>query len=90
VLALLVIGATKSALVAAAYLVCFCVGTIAGMAVVTALLTLPARLGASRALSVDRAVRVVAGVASVVIGVLIAHRVGIRDGLFAATPTWNP
>lgn len=90
VLALLVIGTTTTALAAAAYLVCFCVGTIAGMAMITGLLTLPARLGAARALTVDRAVRVAAGIASVTIGVLIAHRVGIRDGLFAATPTWAP
>ncbi len=89
-LALLVIGSTASAFAAAVYLVCFCVGTIAGMALVTALLSLPARLSVVRAFTIDRGVRVAAGIASVVIGVAIAHRVGVRDGLFGATPTWTP
>jgi high-affinity nickel permease len=87
VLALLVVGATADAMTAAAYLVCFCVGTIAGMGLVTGLMTLPSRLGASHALRIDRFARVAAGVASVAIGLALAHRVGVRDGLFAATPT---
>lgn len=93
VLALLVLGTTSTALAAAVYLVCFCLGTIAGMALVTAALTLPMRLSSTRALSVERAVRVAAGIASVGIGIAIAHRVGIRDGLFGATPappSWTP
>jgi high-affinity nickel-transport protein len=90
VLALLLIAATDSALVAAIYLVCFCAGTTAGMSVVSGLFMLPARLSASRAVSLERAVRVVAGVASISIGVSLAHRVGIEDGLFAAIPTMTP
>jgi hypothetical protein len=90
VLALLVLGTTTTASAGALYLVCFCIGTVAGMALITALLSLPTRLGASRALSLDRGVRVVAGVASVAIGLAMAHRVGVRDGLFAATPTFSP
>src|SRR4051812_24747938 len=38
VLALLVIGATPSAVVASVYLVCFCAGTVMGMGAITALL----------------------------------------------------
>lgn len=90
VLALLVLGTTRDPFVAAAYLLCFGVGTIAGMAVVTVLLTLPAHLGAGRAHRFGRGVRMIAGVASVVIGVLLAHRVGVQDGLFEVTPHWRP
>lgn len=90
VLALLLIATTDSALTAAIYLVCFCVGTTAGMATVSALFALPARLGASRAISVERAVRVAAGVASIGIGISIAHRVSVEDGLFAAIPSMTP
>lgn len=90
VLALLVIGTTGTPLAGAVYLLCFCAGTILGMALVTTLLTLPARLSVARAVRIERAVRLTAGVASIGIGVLLAHRVGIRDGLFAATPTWTP
>lgn len=88
VLALLVLSTTNSAAAAAVYLVCFCFGTIAGMAVVTTLLALPARLGAARSVRIDRYVRVAAGVASIGIGLVMAHRIGIRDGLFAATPVF--
>jgi high-affinity nickel-transport protein len=90
VLALLVLGTTTSAFAAAMYLVCFCVGTIAGMALITALLSLPTGLSSARALSLERGVRVAAGVASLALGLAMAHRIGVRDGLFGATPTWTP
>ena len=90
VLAFLLLSTTSSALVASAYLLCFSVGTIAGMAVVTTAIALPARLKPTRALAMERVLRVAAGVASIGIGLSLAHRVGIRDGLFAAVPTWTP
>lgn len=90
VLALLVLGATTSALAAAVYLVLFCIGTIAGMALVTALFALPARMSPAHAHRLERAVRVTAGFTSVAIGLAMAHRVGVRDGLFAATTAWSP
>lgn len=90
VLALLLLGTTDSSLAAAAYLLCFSVGTIAGMTVVTTAMSLPARLKPARAVRIDRALRLAAGVASIGIGLSLAHQVGIRDGLFAAVPTWTP
>ena len=90
VLALVVIGATDTALAAAVYLMCFATGTIAGMALFTAILALPARLNARWATRMERGIRLTAGVASVVIGVLLAHRVGIQEGLFAAAPIAGP
>ena len=87
VLAILVLGTTTSALAAAVYLVCFCAGTVGGMALVTALLSLPAQLNPARALSFERGIRVVAGIASVAIGLVMAHKIGVQDGLFGATPT---
>jgi hypothetical protein len=89
VLALLVLGATSSALAAAVYLVCFCVGTIGGMAAITSMFAVPAIVSPVRAMRFERGVRVLAGVVSIVIGLLLAHRVGVTDGLFAATPTWS-
>ena len=86
-LALLVIGTTKSALAASVYLLCFCVGTIAGMGMVTMLMTLPMRLRPASAPRFERAVRLVAGCASIVIGIALAHEVGVTRGLFGATPT---
>lgn len=89
-LALLLIGTAATPLAASAYLLCFGIGTVAGMAVVTMALSLPARLDARRAVAFDRALRVSAGVASIAIGLLLAHRIGVQDGLFAAVPRWAP
>ena len=90
VLALLLVSTATSTMAAAVYLLCFGVGTVAGMAVVTTLLTLPTRLKHRRAIAFDRALRATAGVASIAIGVYLAHKIGVRDGLFAATPHWEP
>ncbi|MEX2179045.1 MAG: hypothetical protein WD801_10065 [Gemmatimonadaceae bacterium] len=85
VLALMVLGTTTGPWAAAVYLICFGLGTIGGMMLVTVLLTLPVRLSSARAMTMERLVRVTAGVASVVVGVLLAHRVGVQDGLFAVS-----
>lgn len=85
VLALLLVGSTDSATAGLAYLVFFCLGTVVGMAAMSAIFALPARLDPERALTLHAGVRVASGVASVAIGLLIAHRVGIEEGLFAAS-----
>ena len=90
VLALLLVGTATTTVAAAAYLLCFGIGTVVGMAVVTTLLTLPTRLRPDRAFRFERALRATAGVASIAIGVYLAHKIGVRDGLFAATPRWEP
>ena len=90
VLALLILSATDSVAAAAAYLVTFCFGTVIGMGLITALLTVPARLGSVYFASFDRGMRVAAGLASLVVGLLLAHRVGVTNGLFAATTSWTP
>lgn len=90
VLAFLLLGTASSAFAGAVYLLCFSVGTIVGMAVVTTAITVPARLRPARARTIERVLRVAAGTASIGIGLALAHRVGIRDGLFAAVPTWTP
>ena len=90
VLALLLVSTAATTTAAATYLLFFGAGTVAGMAFVTTLLSLPSRLRPDRALAVERALRTTAGVASVAIGVYLAHKIGVRDGLFAATPRWEP
>jgi hypothetical protein len=60
------------------------------MAAVTVLMTLPVRATGRHAVRIERFVRVAAGVASIAIGLSLAHRVGIEDGLFAATPHAAP
>jgi hypothetical protein len=89
-LALLVLGATSSALASSVYLIVFCLGTIGGMALITALFAIPAAVSPERALRFERTIRMTAGFASIAIGLALAHRVGVTDGLFASTPTWTP
>jgi predicted membrane-bound spermidine synthase len=90
VLAFLLLSTASSPFAAAVYLLCFSIGTIAGMAVVTTAIALPARIRPARAVAIERTLRVAAGVASIGIGLALAHRVGIRDGLFAAVPPGIP
>lgn len=90
VLALLLIGTASGPLAAVLYLVLFSAGTVAGMTAVTMLLCLPALLHPARAARVERWLRGTAGVASVAVGLLLAHRVGIEEGLFAASFTRGP
>jgi high-affinity nickel permease len=88
--AMLVLTAIPSPVVGVVYLVVFGVGTIAGMTLVTAAIAVPSAYAANRVNGAHRYVQIAGGVASVCFGLFLAHRVGIVDGLFAATPHWTP
>lgn len=75
---------------AAGYLAVFGIGTIAGMLLVTVSIAAPSLLAVRRFAGMNRALRIVSGVASIAFGILLAHRVGFVDGLFTATPQWTP
>lgn len=87
--AMLVLTAIDNPLIGITYLLVFGVGTIAGMALITAAIAVPSAYAAARLNGAQRYVQLAAGVASVCFGLLLAHRVGVTDGLFAATPTWT-
>lgn len=68
-------------------LLLFGTGTIAGMMLVTVVMSLPARYSPGHFQSVRGWLRYASAVVSVGFGLLLAHRVGFVDGLFlAATP----
>lgn len=73
-----------------AYLLVFGVGTIGGMVLVTLAIAAPSALSAKRFVNVQQYLRVASGVASIAFGLFLAHEIGVRDGLFSATPTWDP
>jgi len=75
---------------AAAYLLVFGVGTIAGMALMTLVIAAPSALAAARVSNLQRWIRLGSGALSVCFGLYLAHRVGFVDGLFTSTPTWAP
>jgi hypothetical protein len=88
--ALLVLAAIPGWASQLAYLALFGIGTIAGMAAITATIAVPVTIAASRFETLRTGLRLASGVASIAIGLILAHRVGVVDGLFAATPVWTP
>jgi high-affinity nickel permease len=88
--AMLVLTAIPNPVVGIVYLLVFGVGTVAGMTLITAAIAVPSAYAATRVKGAQRYVQLAAGVASVCFGLFLAHRVGVVDGLFAATPHWTP
>ncbi len=71
---------------AVGYLAVFGVGTIAGMLLVTASIAAPALFATRRFSGMNRSLRIASGLASIGFGLVLAHRIGFVDGLFAAMP----
>ncbi len=87
---LLVLPLIADARWAAAYLVVFGVGTIAGMALMTLAIAAPAVFAAARVASLQRWIRLASGGLSVCFGLYLAHRIGFVDGLCTGAPRWTP
>lgn len=75
---------------AAAYLLVFGAGTIAGMALMTVVIAVPSVYAATRVASMQRAIRLTSGTLSLCFGLYLAHRIGFVDGLFTGAPRWTP
>ena len=87
---LLALPLIASPLLAAAYLVLFGIGTIAGMVVVTLAIAAPSVYMAHRMERARHVLRYAAGMASIAFGLWLAHRIGFVDGLFTGAPAWTP
>jgi high-affinity nickel-transport protein len=72
------------------YLLVFGLGTVAGMVLVTALIAVPSLYAARRAPTLERWLRLASGALSLGVGLFLAHRIGVVDGLFGAAPQWDP
>jgi ABC-type uncharacterized transport system, permease component len=81
-LMLLVLATVTSRMAGLAFIVVFGVGSIGGMMAMSLLLGLPLQLTASRFARTHIAVQVLAAVFSIGLGVVMAYRIGILDGLF--------
>jgi hypothetical protein len=88
--AVLVLNAIREPLLGLVYLLVFGVGTIAGMTMVTAAIAVPSTWAMARVGSMQRYLRMASGVASVAFGLVLAHQIGVVDGLFSADPQWQP
>jgi ABC-type nickel/cobalt efflux system permease component RcnA len=88
---LLVLAAISTPLWSVAYLVIFGIGTITGMMIITAAISIPFVLGsAGQFLRLQRGLRVASGLISLGFGLLVAYRIGVVDGLFGAEAHWTP
>jgi high-affinity nickel-transport protein len=84
--ALLVLTTIRHPVWALLYLAVFGLGTIIGMALVTAGITLPLGALAGRFRGADRFVVRGLGAVSIAVGLWLAYRVGFTDGLFLGEP----
>ena len=66
------------------------IGTIAGMMVITAAISVPFALSGGQFLRLQRSLRVASGLISLAFGLVVAYQIGIVQGLFGAHPNWTP
>jgi cytochrome c biogenesis protein CcdA len=88
--ALLVLATIQDTGTAIAYLVIFCVGVAAGMAVLTTVIGLPFLLSGARSSQINRWLTIGSGVLSIGLGLLLAYEIGIVGGLFTGDFRWEP
>jgi high-affinity nickel-transport protein len=88
--ALLVLAAIQTPLWSVLYLLIFGLGTIAGMMLITAAISIPFVLGGGQFLRLQRSLRVASGLISLAFGLVVAYQIGIGQGLFGANPQWTP
>ena len=72
------------------YLLVFGVGTIVGMMLITAAIAWPFTYTGRRLAGLPHGLRVASGVISLAVGLALAYRIGVVDGLFGANPRWTP
>ena len=87
---LLVLATIQNPYWDAVYLLVFGLGTITGMAAVTAALAVPIAYSSLRFDRVNRKLAVASGLLSLGFGLVISWQIGITGGLFSSHPIWIP
>ena len=88
--ALLVLATIQDTGTALAYLVIFCLGVAAGMAVLTTVIGLPFWVARSRSVQINRWLTIGSGILSLAFGLYLAYQIGFVDGLFTGDFRWDP
>ena len=88
--ALLVLSTIKSPLWSTAYLLVFGFGTMLGMMLMTAAISIPLVYTGKRFVRINRQLTAVSGVASMAFGIFLVYHIGFVDGLFTAQVHWIP
>jgi cytochrome c biogenesis protein CcdA len=88
--ALLVLATIQDTGTAIAYLVIFCIGVAAGMAVLTTVIGLPFMVSKTRSAQINRWLTIGSGILSLAFGLLLAYEIGFEGGLFTGDFNWEP
>jgi len=88
--ALLVLSTIKSPLWSTMYLLVFGVGTMVGMMVMTAAISIPIVYTGKRFFRINRHLTTISGFASMAFGVFLVYHIGFVDGLFTSHVHWIP
>jgi hypothetical protein len=88
--ALLVLSTIRNPRWALLYLLIFGVGTIGGMMLITAAISLPFSFAGYKFAWLNKSLVVGSGVVSLVFGLFVCYQIGFVDGLFTSYPHWTP
>lgn len=88
--ALLVLTTIQNTVAALTYLLVFCLGTTCGMVLVTGAVAAPTVWAYGHHQQLQRGIRLVAGVLSLALGIMLAHEIIVTHGLLSSAPTWSP
>jgi len=88
--ALLVLSTIKSPLWSTAYLLVFGFGTMMGMMLMTAAISVPLVYTGKRFFKINRHLTVISGFASMAFGIFLVYHIGFVDGLFTSQVHWIP
>lgn len=88
--ALLVLSTIREPKWAVLYLLIFGVGTIAGMMLITAAISLPFSFAGYKFAWLNKGLILGSGLLSLGFGVFVCYQIGIVDGLFTNHPNWIP
>jgi nickel/cobalt exporter len=88
--ALLVLSTIKSPLWSTAYLLVFGFGTMVGMMLMTAAISIPLVYTGKKFSKINRQLTAISGLASMAFGIFLVYHIGFVDGLFTAHAHWIP
>jgi high-affinity nickel-transport protein len=88
--ALLVLSTIKSPLWSTAYLLVFGLGTMVGMMLMTAAISVPLVYTGKKFFKINRHLTAISGFASMAFGIFLVYHIGFVDGLFTSRAHWIP
>jgi high-affinity nickel-transport protein len=88
--ALLVLSTIKSPVWSTAYLLVFGFGTMVGMMLMTAAISIPLVYTGKKFFKINRHLTAISGFASMAFGIFLVYHIGFVDGLFTAQVHWTP